>query len=64
MSATDQSSMFFYDDELGWFWTNNTTYPYLYSISRGAWLYYNGVDGGLRFFYNFGTGMWESLTEG
>lgn len=52
----DGSSYFFYDNQLGWLWTQPQTYPFLYSFQNENYLYYSGNAGGLRFFWDFGIG--------
>lgn len=52
--STQLDSLWFFDyrPELGWFWTSDNFYPFLWSFGRGAWLYYYPVGGG--FFYDYG----------
>lgn len=39
-TSTLQSFIWFYDLELGWFWTNSLFYPNLYRQADGKWYYY------------------------
>ena len=53
--------MTFWDNSMAEFWwTKSATYPFLYRFGTGAsWLWYNGSTGP-RWFFNWGTGLWES----
>ena len=57
-SSTPQN-IWFYTQDMGWLWTGNATYPFLYRASPAAWLWYNGVTNP-RWFRNMTTGQWES----
>jgi hypothetical protein len=35
-----KTGMAVYDPELGWLWTNESTYPYYYDYAQSAWVYY------------------------
>ena len=48
-----------YAQDMGWLWTGNATYPFLYRSSDGAWLWYNGSTNP-RWFRNMTAGTWES----
>ena len=50
-----------YDQNLGWFWTNNKCYPYIWSSTHG-WLYYLcTLDDGSRWFYSYTNAQWTSF---
>ena len=56
----DQSpnSIWLWDAELGWVWTNADTYPILYHNNSGDWIYFhkpNGLEGA---FYYYKDGSW------
>ena len=54
-------SIWYLDTEIGWCWTNENLYPYIYSADRG-WLYYNvQTQSPSREFYNFTLKSWISL---
>ena len=57
--ASTRSDVWFYTQDMGWLWTANTTYPYLYRSSDGAWLWYNGSTNP-RWFRNMTANTWES----
>ena len=55
------SNITFWDPQMGVFWwTSETTYPYLYRFSDGAWLWYQEQSHNPRWFYNHKTLKWES----
>ena len=56
--ASTRSDIWFYTQDMGWLWTANATYPYLYRSSDGAWLWYNG-SANPRWFRNMTVGTWE-----
>ena len=56
--SSTRSDIWFYTQDMGWLWTGNATYPYLYRASDGAWLWYNGATNP-RWFRNMTAGTWE-----
>ena len=59
--ASVPDNVFLFDlSSEGWFWTNNTTYPSMFSFARSAWLFYFAGTSGPRDFVNLQTG--EFLT--
>ena len=52
-------SLWFFTEDMGWLWTGNTTYPFLFRNRDGAWIWYNGTSSP-RWFRNMATGGWES----
>ena len=54
----------FYTSDMGWLFTNSTTYPYLYRIDTssdgGVWLYFDTTSSNELRFYNFETSLWET----
>mgnify|MGYP001425146977 FL=1 len=58
-------NFWFYDAELGWFWTGSTYYDessttqseYLYSTTHAQWLYFT-TDNGKRKFYRYSDSKW------
>ena len=53
----DTDDLWLWSNQLGWTWTNQKSYPYLYSVSKGNWLYFwsNYSTLGRRYFYDFNT---------
>ena len=38
--SENADSIWFWDDTLGWLWTNSNIYPMLYNLSSTSWIYY------------------------
>lgn len=54
----------FWDPEMdGFWWTSESTYPYLYRFSDAAWLFYQKSSVNPRWFYNYKTSNWESVAD-
>jgi hypothetical protein len=45
--------------DMGWLYTGDALYPFLYRDADGSWLWYNGSTNP-RWFVNFTTGQWEN----
>ena len=58
-TTSTRSDVWFYTQDMGWLWTGNTTYPFLYRSSPTAWLWYNGATNP-RWFRNMTANTWES----
>ena len=55
-------SVFYFDlTANGWFWTNATSYPSLFSFARNAWVFYFVGSTGPRNFVDLGTGEFFDL---
>jgi hypothetical protein len=52
------ADVWLYAQDMGWLWTGDGTYPFLYRHNDGAWLWYNGATGP-RWFRNMTAGTWE-----
>jgi hypothetical protein len=52
-------SVWLFAMDMGWLWTGNETYPFLFRNSDAAWLWYNGATNP-RWFVNMGSGAWEN----
>ncbi len=53
------ASIWFYTMDMGWLWSSDTVYPYLYRRSDSTWLWYQVGSTSPRWFYNFTTSAWE-----
>lgn len=58
VEGSGDPSIFLYDLKLGWLWTREDLYPYLYSFQRRAFLFYDSTEGPTRFFYDFEQKAW------
>ncbi|MBL6827311.1 MAG: choice-of-anchor I family protein [Opitutales bacterium] len=55
--GTGGASMWFYDLQTGWWWTNEQHYPYVYLNSVKDWIFYQkNAQSKNRFFYLFSDG--------
>jgi hypothetical protein len=60
--ASGQNGFYLFDADIGYLWSHETLYPYLYAFERDEWLYYllgSGL-GESRWFYGYNSG-WFSL---
>ncbi|MFC1452368.1 alpha/beta hydrolase-fold protein [Verrucomicrobiota bacterium] len=55
------ANLWFWTADMGWLWTSDTAYPFLYRNQDGAWLWYLRDTDDPRWFYNFATQAWESV---
>jgi hypothetical protein len=46
---------------LGWLWTDDGIYPFLYGAGGTGWLYFYGEHEGTRLFYDYGKREWKTL---
>ena len=51
-----------YTDDLGWLYTTEELYPFLYSFSLAAWLQYSEGSSNPRSFFNFDPAVNRSIT--
>ncbi len=60
-TSKNPNSIWYWDNDLGWCWTNANLYPYIYSAQSG-WLYYRTkTKSPNRWFYNFAQRSWITL---
>jgi len=55
--------VWFWKDSLGWFWTDNDVYPYLYSSESESWLYFYGDLDQKRLLFDYSKMKWMKLDE-
>ncbi len=53
------NSIWLFTSDMGWLWTEDTVYPFLYRNNDSSWLWYNGATNP-RWFMNFSNSQWES----
>ena len=52
--STSTDSLWLWQEPLGWLWTSEEVYPFLYHEPSANWLYYlPGGEPGARYFFNF-----------
>ena len=61
-SGTDTNSIWLYDAELGWIWTNAQAHPFFFRFSTGDWLYYKTGTTQPRKFYDYLNASWLEVS--
>ena len=56
--SVSKDSVWFFKPELGWIWTNETTYPFIYSNVDSSWNYFDAQSGSI---YNFTQNSWSFI---
>jgi len=54
------TGLWLWASDLGWMWTRDDLYPFLYRLQGNAWLWYQEDSAAPRWFYNSETAAWES----
>ena len=60
------ASMWLYDIEMGWWWTNEQYYPFVYMNELKEWVYFrSSTNSVLRFFFRFNAqgGEWKTFPK-
>ena len=58
--------MWLYDLEMGWWWTNEQYYPFVYMNELKEWVYFrSNTNSVLRFFFRFNAqgGEWKTFPK-
>jgi len=61
-SGQNDSDVWLYARDMGWLFTTDETYPYIYRSGDATWLYYLKDEDrvlGARWFFNFAAEDWE-----
>lgn len=61
--ASDDGSVWIWQDGWGWSWTSPEAYPFFYSTDSDAWRYFFGKVGGNQVFYDYGKNAWADLPQ-
>ena len=48
-------------DGMGWLWTDDGVYPFLYGASGAGWHYFFGLHEGTTLFYDYQGRNWKTL---
>ena len=58
-AGTTTADLWMWSSSRGWLWTSNSVYPFLWSDTAQAWLYYysGSGDGSGGWFHNFANGQ-------
>ena len=62
-SPSTGSGLWLWKDTLGWLWTEQNLYPYLYSAEGENWLYFFGEFEQSRLLYDYAKENWLNLEE-
>jgi hypothetical protein len=55
--------LWLWKEGIGWLWTADGIYPFMFKASSGNWLYFYGQHKGTRLFYDYGSKKWTTLKE-
>ena len=55
------STIWLWSDTLGFLWTKEAEFPFLWSVKKDTWLWYLTGSVEPRLFFNFSIGEWEEL---
>ncbi len=58
--ASTPASIYLYTMDMGWLFTHQNRYPYLYRFSDQSWLWYMPGSQNPRWFNNLTSGQWEA----
>ncbi len=62
--ASDDGSLWLWQDGAGWMWTSPEIFPFFYSSDSSGWRYFFGNVGGVNVFYDYGQKAWTDLQVG
>lgn len=60
-SQYDPAHFWLFTSDLGWLYTGHAIYPWMYSLDKGAWLFYLRDSASPRWFYNQSAAEWQAL---
>ena len=59
--GNNATSVWFHGNDLGWFWTSSTLYPFLHRSNPSAWMWYQKNSTNPRLFFDFSLQSWQSF---
>jgi len=62
-SPSTHQGIWMWKEGVGWLWSDEGVYPYIYSESSGGWLYFFGQSKQQRLLFDYGLGKWLRLDE-
>ncbi len=60
-SGSGPSDVWLWSERLGYLWTAETLFPFLWSVQKDGWLWYLKGSTEPNLFFNFSTADWEEL---
>lgn len=57
LSESHFFGFWFWKDELGWLWSTDDAFPFVYSVNSSSWLYVRFLNG-KNYYYNYETSSW------
>jgi hypothetical protein len=57
----NEDSIWLWNKDLGWFWTGESIFPYLYLHEEKAWFYLSGESKKTAKLYDYQMGVWRNL---
>ena len=62
--ASGKNGVWLWKDFMGWLWTDQQLYPFLYQNTSAGWLYFYGASQDRLLFYHYRDERWIEWTEG
>jgi len=62
-SPSSGNGLWMWKAGIGWMWTEEGVYPFVYSDASGDWLYFFGEFNQQRLLFDYGQGRWLRLDE-
>ena len=59
-----KSGVWFWKENLGWLWTDEEFYPFLYQNTSASWLYFYGASRDRLLFYHYREERWLEMNQG
>jgi hypothetical protein len=59
--ASGKSGVWLWKENLGWLWTDEAFYPFLYQNTSAGWLYFYGASQGTMLFYHYRDERWLQI---
>ena len=58
------AGLWLWKKDIGWLWTAEGIYPYLFDVPRGGWLYFFGQHEDALLFYDYSNKRWVKRKDG
>jgi hypothetical protein len=62
--ASGKSGVWLWKENLGWLWTDEENFPFLYQNSSAGWLYFYGASQDRLLFYHYRDERWLQMNKG